>query len=195
MISVTGARFGTVELASSSNEGGRVAYASYGAEDAPAVMVLGGISAHRFVCGNEDGTPGWWPGVVGPGAPLDPESYRVIGIDYIGGAGGSSVPTSGPGVPVVTTADQADGVEAVLYYLGIDKLHAFIGAPSAGMLALALGAHHPDRLAPPRVFCAPAASPCPTAPPTASTARSAPQPPVASRTMAPRSSSSTLTAR
>ena len=154
MISVTGARFGTVELAGSSNEGGRVAYASYGAEDAPAVMVLGGISAHRFVCGNEDGTPGWWPGVVGPGAPLDPESYRVIGIDYIGGAGGSSVPTSGPGVPVVTTADQADGVEAVLDYLGIDKLHAFIGASYGGMVGLVLGAHHPDRLARLLVFCA-----------------------------------------
>ena len=154
MISVTAPRFGTVELAGSSDEGGRVAYASYGPEDAPAVMVLGGISAHRFVCGDEDGTPGWWPGVVGPGAHLDPQSYRVIGIDYLGGAGGSSVPAKGPGVPIVTTADQADGVKAVLDHLGIAKLHAFIGASYGGMVGLVLGARHPDRLTRLLVFCA-----------------------------------------
>ena len=154
MISVPAPRFGPVEWAGSSDEGGRVAYASYGPEDAPAVMVLGGISAHRFVCGDEDGTPGWWPGVVGPGAHLDPESYRVIGIDYLGGAGGSSVPAKGPGVPIVTTADQADGVKAVLDHLGIAKLHAFIGASYGGMVGLVLGARHPDRLTRLLVFCA-----------------------------------------
>ena len=154
MISVTGARFGTVQLAASTDEGGRVAYASYGPEEAPAVMVLGGISAHRFVCGDEDGTPGWWPGVVGPGADLDPESYRVIGIDYIGGSGGSSVPANGPGVPVVTTEDQADGVKTVLDHLGIEKLHAFVGASYGGMVGLVLGACHPDRLVRLLVFCA-----------------------------------------
>ena len=47
MISVAGARFGTVDLTGLSAVGGSVAYASYGPEDAPAVMVLGGISAHR----------------------------------------------------------------------------------------------------------------------------------------------------
>ena len=154
MISVTGDRFGTVELSGSSHAGGRVAYASYGPEDAPAVMVLGGISAHRFVCGDEDGTPGWWPGVVGPGTFLDPESYHVVGIDFLGGAGGSTVPVDGPGVPVVTTADQADAVRAVLDHLGIHKLHAFIGASYGGMVGLVLGARHPDRLARLLVFCA-----------------------------------------
>ena len=99
MISVAGARFGTVDLVGLSAYGGSVAYASYGPEDAPAVMVLGGISAHRFVCGDEDGTPGWWPGVVGLGAPLDPTNYRVVGVDYIGGAGASSVSLSGRGGP------------------------------------------------------------------------------------------------
>ena len=154
MISVTGAEFGTLDVADPSVVAERVAYASYGPEDAPAVMVLGGISAHRFVCGDEDGTPGWWPGVVGPGAHLDPESYRVIGIDYLGGAGGSSVPAKGPGVPIVTTADQADGVKAVLDHLGIAKLHAFIGASYGGMVGLVLGARHPDRLTRLLVFCA-----------------------------------------
>ncbi len=152
MISVTEARFGTVELTGQSGAGERVAYASYGPEGAPAVMVLGGISAHRFVCGDEDGTPGWWPGVVGEADPLAPGPYRILGIDYIGGAGGSSV--DGPGVPVVTTNDQADGVKAVLDHLGIDRLHAWVGASYGGMVGLAFGALHPDRLARLLVFCA-----------------------------------------
>ena len=146
-IAVTGARFGTVDLAGSSSEGGRVAYASYGPEDAPAVMVLGGISAHRFVCGAEDGTSGWWPGVVGLDAPLDPENYRIVSIDYIGGAGGSPAPAAGPGLPVVTTDDQSDGVTAVLDHLRIDRLYAFVGASYGGMVGLAFGARHSDRLA------------------------------------------------
>ena len=152
MISVTEARFGTVELTGQSGADERVAYASYGPEDAPAVMVLGGISAHRFVCGDEDGTQGWWPGVVGEADPLAPGPYRILGIDYIGGAGGSSV--NGPGVPVVTTDDQADGVKAVLDHLGIDRLHAWVGASYGGMVGLAFGALHPDRLARLLVFCA-----------------------------------------
>ena len=154
MISVAGARFGTVDVAGSSAVGGRVAYASYGPEDAPAVMVLGGISAHRFVCGDEDGTPGWWPGVVGPGAPLDPGTYRIIGVDYVGGAGASSASLHGPEVSVVTTDDQAHAAKAVLDHLGIEKLHAWVGASYGGMVGLAFGAHHSGRLARLLVFCA-----------------------------------------
>ena len=154
MISVTGAQFGTVEFGGPSAEGGRVAYASYGPEDAPAVMVLGGISAHHFVCGDEDGTSGWWPGVVGTGTHLDPESYRVVGVDYIGGAGASSLPVNGPGVPVVTTDHQANGVKTVLDHLGIDRLHAWVGASYGGMVGLAFGALHSGRLARLLVFCA-----------------------------------------
>jgi len=92
--------------------------------------------------------------VVGPGTHLDPESYRVVGVDYIGGAGASSLSANGPGVPVVTTADQADGVKAVLDHLGIEKLHAWVGASYGGMVGLAFGARHPDRLARLLVFCA-----------------------------------------
>jgi homoserine O-acetyltransferase len=154
VISVTGAQFGTVEFGGPSAEGGRVAYASYGPEDGPAVMVLGGISAHRFVCGDEDGISGWWPGVVGTDAPLAPGTYRVLGVDYLGGSGGSSLPVNGPGVPIVTTQDQANGVKAVLDHLGIDSLHAWVGASYGGMVGLAFGALHSDRLERLLMFCA-----------------------------------------
>lgn len=152
VIAVAGARFGTIDLAGPPAVSRRVAYAWYGPEDAPAVIALGGISAHRFVCGEEDGMSGWWPGVVGRGAALDPGTYRVLGVDYIGGAGGSSV--DGAGVPVVTTDDQADGVKAVLDHLGIEKLHAWVGASYGGMVGLAFGARHADRLERLLIFCA-----------------------------------------
>ena len=98
---------GTVD----SGAGSRVAYASYGRDDAPAILVLGGISAHRFVAGGSDGTQGWWPGVVGSGTTLDPERHRLVSIDYLGGAGDSTLAEpAGPGLPVVTTADQARAV-------------------------------------------------------------------------------------
>jgi homoserine O-acetyltransferase len=154
MMSVAGASFGAVDLHASTAEGGAVAYASYGPEDAPAVVVLGGISAHRFVCGADGDTPGWWPGVVGEGCALDPATHRVVSIDYVGGAGATTVPMNGPGVPVVTTDDQADGVRVVLDHLGIEKLHAFVGASYGGNVGLAFGARYGDRLARLLVFCA-----------------------------------------
>lgn len=144
-------RHGTVE----SKTGSRVAYASYGRDDAPAVLVLGGISAHRFVAGGPDGTQGWWPGVVGTGTALDPERHRLVSIDYLGGAGDSTLAEpAGPGLPVVTTADQARAVVAVLDHLEIETLAGFLGASYGGMVGLALAVAHPERLKRLLVLCA-----------------------------------------
>ncbi len=158
MKTVTAQPFGTVTLEDAS-AGDTVAYASYGAEDAPAVFVLGGISAHRFVCGNPDGHPdggdGWWPGVVGPGVGLDPERYRILSIDWLGGAGDSTGPgTNGSGPPVVTTQDQAHAIARVLDHLEIEQLHGFVGASYGGMVGLALGVLYPERVRRLLVLCA-----------------------------------------
>ena len=154
MRAVAAPPFGTVALHGSA-AGDTVAYASYGPEEAPAVFVLGGISAHRFVCGKPDGTKGWWPGVVGPGVALDPERYRIVGIDWLGGAGDSGGPSPiESGLPVVTTEDQAHAVAAVLDHLEIEKLHGFVGASYGGMVGLALGVLYPERVERLLLFCA-----------------------------------------
>jgi len=154
MRAVAAPPFGTVALHGSA-AGDTVAYASCGPEEAPAVFVLGGISAHRFVCGKPDGTEGWWPGVVGPGAALDPERYRIVSIDWLGGAGDSSGPSPIEyGFPVVTTEDQAHAVAAVLDHLEIEKLHGFVGASYGGMVGLALGVLHPERVCRLLALCA-----------------------------------------
>jgi len=146
MKAVAAPPFGTVSLPGFT-AGDTVAYACYGREDTPAVFVLGGISGHRFVCGNTDGVEGWWPGVVGRGVALDPERYRIISLDWLGGSGESTGPVAdGPDIPVVTTQDQAHAVVSVLDHLEIDQLHGFVGASYGGMVGLALGVLYPERV-------------------------------------------------
>ena len=154
-MSVLAPPFGEISLCDST-VGDTVAYASYGREEAPAVFVLGGITAHRFVCGENNGSESWWPGVVGSGCALNPEDYRIVSLDWLDGAGDSTKPSYDDGIsfPVVTTQDQASAVVAVLDHLGIEKLYGFVGASYGGMVGLALGSLYPERIQQLLVLCA-----------------------------------------
>lgn len=115
-----------------------------GPEDAPAVVVLGGISASAHVASHPgDPTPGWWEAVAGPGRALDTRRFRVIGVDH-------AVFPTGP----VTTADQARVVAGTLDRLGVGRAAAVIGASYGGMTALAFGELFPARTARLVVLCA-----------------------------------------
>ncbi len=116
----------------------RVAYRLIGAKDAPVVAVLGGISAHRFLTA----PGGWWPQVVGPCLGVDTEKYRVLGIDYLGGWGGSSTPDGGVPFPPVSSIDQAEVLHQVALHLDGGPLHAIVGASYGGMVALNFAARH-----------------------------------------------------
>ncbi len=116
----------------------RIAYRLMGAEDAPVIAVLGGISAPRIVGGAE----GWWPDLVGPGPGIDTRDYRVLGIDYLGGRGGSSAPEPATAFPPLSSFDQADALERIVGHLGIDSLHAIVGASYGGMVALCFAERH-----------------------------------------------------
>ena len=127
----------------------RIAYRLVGARAAPVVAVMGGISADRRVCAeaSKDETPGWWEGIVGPGRGLDLARWRVLGIDFLAGPGGSSAPEpDGAGiVPSLTPADQANALRAVADHLELPTLHAVMGASYGGAVALAFAADHADR--------------------------------------------------
>ncbi|MGH7447244.1 MAG: alpha/beta fold hydrolase, partial [Longimicrobiales bacterium] len=125
----------------------RLAFATYGDEGAPTVLVLGGISAGRHLLPGDEARSGWWPDVAGEGGALDPRWHRLIGVDYIGGRGDSSSPAPGERWPVITTGDQAAAIVALLDVLGIERLHAVVGASYGGMVALALGERFADRVA------------------------------------------------
>ena len=127
----------------------RVAYRLVGAQAAPVVAVMGGISADRRVCAepSRDEPPGWWEGIVGPGRGLDLNRWRVLGIDFLAGPGDSSAPEpdSAGIVPSLTPADQADALRAVADHLELPTLHAVTGASYGGAVALAFAADHSDR--------------------------------------------------
>jgi len=121
----------------------RVAFRMVGPVDAPVIAVLGGISAHRYLVG----PGGWWSDIVGPNLGVDTTRFRVLGIDYLGGRGGSSTPDGetadgGPPFPPLSANDQADVLRHVVAHLGLKSLHAIVGASYGGMVALSYAVRH-----------------------------------------------------
>lgn len=55
-------------------------------------------------------------------------------------------PDSRAPFPSIGTRDQARAIIAVLDHLGVERAHAVVGASYGGMVALALGVHHPGRV-------------------------------------------------
>jgi homoserine O-acetyltransferase len=123
-------------------EGVRAAWRIVGPERAPVVAVLGGISAHRRVAAEDQG---WWAPLVGAGRALCSGTYRVLGLDFLGGSGLTTGPQrNGPRFPSVSSYDQAEVLARVVAELGLGRLHAIVGASYGGMVALAAGERHPS---------------------------------------------------
>ncbi len=108
-----------------------------GREGAPVVVVLGGISANRFVARCADGRPGWWASLVREGSGVDLAHFQVLGLDFAADETGRTAPSS---------AEQARVVCAALDAIGAAKAHAIVGASYGGMVALAVAEHHADRV-------------------------------------------------
>ncbi len=72
----------------------RVAWRLVGNPAAPVIAALGGISAGRAVVDTAN-EKGWWSDIIGPGRALDSRGYRILGIDFLGGSGGSTGPRAG----------------------------------------------------------------------------------------------------
>jgi homoserine O-acetyltransferase len=119
-------------------ESPRVSYRLVGPPGAPVIAVLGGISAHRHVTGAH----GWWRDVVGPGLGVDTTRFRVLGMDYVGGWGGSSTPDGTSPFPPISAFDQAEVLREVVSDLGLTALHAIVGASYGGMVALCFAARY-----------------------------------------------------
>jgi homoserine O-acetyltransferase len=99
-------------------------------------------------------SPGWWPGLIGPGAPLDTDRYFVVAGNVLGGCQGTTGPSSedatgrpwGGRFPFVTIRDQV-AVEALLAdHLGVERWHAVLGGSMGGMRVLEWAVGHPHRV-------------------------------------------------
>ena len=119
-----------------------------GPTDAPVVAVLGGVSAHRTAWDHDgSGRTAWWPEQVGPGRPIDPARHRILTLDWIGGPDGSEwVGCAGRGRPPAAPRVQARALLTTLDRLGIERLHAVVGASFGGMVALTVAALAPERV-------------------------------------------------
>lgn len=98
---------------------------------------------------------GWWDGFIGPGKALDTRNFFVICANYLGGCYGSTGPSSinpatgrpyGSGFPRLTLADIVDTQVRLLNHLGIDCLHAVVGASLGGIMGLSLATRYPERV-------------------------------------------------
>ncbi len=98
-----------------------------GPQEAPLLLVLGGISGNASVARLEGGTPGWWASLFGEGALLGTQRFRILGIDFVADESGAYAPD---------TFEQASIIADTLEEIGEEPL-AIIGASYGGMVALA----------------------------------------------------------
>lgn len=109
-----------------------IRYELVGPDQAPLVVVAGGISAGRHVISSEAfPEAGWWecqkPTLSG---------VRVLAIDWIGADGALDCP--------IDPADQALAFLALLDHLGIRHIDGFAGASYGAMVGLQLAAAEPS---------------------------------------------------
>ena len=125
----------------------RLAWRLAGDPRLPVVVAIGGISAHRRVFDPIQPRQGWWHEVAGPGRALDSTRCCVLGIDYLGGAGESTGPPPQGAEPLsLSSYDQAEALRHLFDHLELSRVQAILGASYGGMVALAFGERHPERV-------------------------------------------------
>ncbi|KXG44710.1 homoserine O-acetyltransferase MetX [Tepidibacillus decaturensis] len=136
-----------------------IAYERVGSIGAPVILVCHGLTGNQFAYGN-DGTSGWWSGMIGPYQWIDTNEYQVITTNVIGGCNGTTGPLSinpdnkeiyRASFPFVTIRDMVHAQYKALRKMGIDHVHAVIGGSLGGMQVLEWGILYPtfmDKLFP-----------------------------------------------
>jgi homoserine O-acetyltransferase len=137
-----------------------VAYETYGelnAEKSNAILVLHAFSgdAHAAGVGQENGKPGWWDNMIGPGKGFDTNKYFVICANVLGGCRGTTGPSSinpatgcpyAMSFPVITIGDMVRLQKMLVDWMGIPKLLAVTGGSMGGMQALEWAVSFPERV-------------------------------------------------
>jgi homoserine O-acetyltransferase len=141
----------------------RIAWESYGDDDAPVVLVCHALSGDAHAAGVSPGEPtageleqaglGWWDAMIGPGRAFDTDRFRVVCTNLVGGCRGSTGPSStdpetgrpyGSRFPQLTVADLVRAQRLFLREIGVDSLLAVTGASLGGMQALQFALDYPD---------------------------------------------------
>ncbi len=117
-------------------------------------------AAGRYTAGDQ--RPGYWDAIIGSGRPVDTDKYFVLSADSLVnlGTGNPMVTTTGPAsidpdtgrpygmrFPIVTIRDFVNVQKALLDSLGIERLHAVMGASMGALQTYEWAAAYPDRVA------------------------------------------------
>ncbi|KNE60553.1 homoserine O-acetyltransferase [Allomyces macrogynus ATCC 38327] len=134
----------------------QIAYETWGtlnADKSNAILLHTGLSASSHAKSHaENPDLGWWEDYIGPGLPLDTKKHFIICTNCLGGCYGSTGPSSidpatnepfAARFPFVTLWDMLRAQKLLLESLGIETLHASVGASMGGMQSLALAAMYP----------------------------------------------------
>lgn len=151
-----------------------LAYETWGilnAEKSNTILIFHALSGTHHVAGHNPQIPsigerwtdelhhGWWENFVGSGKMIDTDKYFVICANYLGGCYGSTGPAShdprtgkpyGSTFPRLAVADLVESNAQLLAQLGIEKLHAVVGASVGGLCALTFATRYPEKT--PRVI-------------------------------------------
>ncbi len=133
-------------------------YGTLNADKSNAILICHALSGHHHVAGvyaDEPKNVGWWDNMVGPGKPLDTNTFFVIGLNNLGGCHGSTGPSSqnpatgypyGAAFPVLTVEDWVESQARLADQLGITRFAAVIGGSLGGMQALQWSLSFPARV-------------------------------------------------
>lgn len=121
------------------------------------ILVEHALTGDSHVSGPAGGAhalPGWWNGMVGPGAPIDTDEWCVVATNVLGGCGGTTGPASldpdgvpyGSRFPEISIRDQVSAERAVADSLGIERFAAVVGGSMGGMRTLEWIVGNPERV-------------------------------------------------
>ncbi|MEM7681436.1 MAG: homoserine O-acetyltransferase [Planctomycetota bacterium] len=136
-----------------------IAYETWGElnpERDNAVLVCHAISGDSHAARHDaDDEPGWWEGLIGPGAPIDTDRFYVVCPNVLGGCRGSTGPGSldprtgrryGPDFPPITLSDIVATQARLADRLEIDRWRAVVGGSLGGQQAMTWAIEHPERV-------------------------------------------------
>lgn len=133
-----------------------LAYRTWGRLNAArdnAVLILHALTGDDRVIGDETG-PGWWPGIVGKGCPLDPREYFIVAFNVLGGCSGSTSPASlapdgrpwGSRFPQLSVRDMVEAEARAATLLGVERFRVVVGPSAGGHRALEWACLFPHRV-------------------------------------------------
>ncbi len=136
-----------------------VAYETYGtlnSEGTNAILVCHALTGNAHAANlppHQNGQPGWWDGVIGPGKGFDTDRYFVISSNFLGSCYGTTGPVSiNPSTgkpyqadfPQMTVRDMVRVQYELVVALGVKRLVTVAGGSLGGMQVLEWGLLYPD---------------------------------------------------